>query len=182
MVIERVSDQPYDTFMAEQIFAPLGMDATVYAPQPEGLALGYEGRGTNTNPAEPFDLSVAYAAYGLSSTLDDMYRWNRALLNGDLLPPAQREAMLAAHIRDSYGWEHGYATITSDQAQPGHHVVGVGVPWTIYPGFWASNVALTDLDLTVVVLANRGYGIREDPIMPFMSDILVGAPYLNPGS
>lgn len=44
MVIERVSGQPYDSFMQEQVFEPLGMDATGLAAAPAGLAKGYQGR------------------------------------------------------------------------------------------------------------------------------------------
>lgn len=159
MVIERVSGQPYETFMSEQIFAPLGMTSTGYSGQPDGLAIGYQVYRSGTLP-NAFDPSAAYAAYGLYSTVDDLYRWDQAIAADALLTAAQREAMYKAYAYDydDPGWGYGYGIGLSDTHLPGHHLVLHGSPWVAYPGFYASHWSLTDLDTTVVILANQPLG------------------------
>lgn len=177
MVIERVAGQPYATFMHEQVFEPLGMAQTGLTGQPTDLAIGYLSRQA---AAEPIADSVAYAAYGLYSTVDDLYRFEQALHTGELLPAAQREAMLTSYINtfDSPMWGYGYGTLLSDTYLPGHKLVSLSVPWSGYPGFWSAAWSLTDLDVNVVILANRQYGPQEDPFSDSVAAIILGS--LNP--
>lgn len=175
LVIERVSGKPYETFMDEQIFRPLEMSATGYKGQPVDLATGYRSR---KDLAEPFDASVAYAAYGLYSTVDDLYRWNQALYTDELLPAAQREAMLTSysHPFDDPKMGYSYGALVSDDYLSGHQLVAPGMPFSSYPGFWATTWNLTDLDITVVILANRQYGPLEDPFSDTVASILLEQP------
>lgn len=105
MVIERIAGQPYGTFVQEQAFEPLGMTATGNAGQPADLATGYL---SSEKPAMPFDPSVAYAGYGLYSTIDDLYRWDQALFAGELLPAVQRQKMLTSYSSSSGDGVWGY--------------------------------------------------------------------------
>lgn len=106
-----------------------------------------------------FDPSAGYAAYGLFSTVDDLYRWDRALFGGELLPETQREQMLANHW-DFGEFSYGYGAIFSDSYYAGHQIVGLGLtvkdelPYGVYPGYNGVNYSLTDRELYVVILAN----------------------------
>lgn len=156
MVIERASGQPYGTFMEEQIFAPLGMSATGYEGQPEGLATGYQG----PRSAGPFEPSVGYAAYGLYSTVDDLYRFDQAILAGGLLPAEQRAKLVASHL-ELGEFSAGYGVLRSDTYYAGHQIVGLGLavkdeaPYGVYPGYDSINYSLTDRGIYVVILANN---------------------------
>jgi CubicO group peptidase (beta-lactamase class C family) len=153
MVIERVSGQPYETFLQEQILTPLGMTATGYRGQPDGLATGYTVYNAGM-PADAFEPTAAFAGYGLYSTVDDLYRWDQALFTDGLLAPAEREVMHSAHVNEG-PWYLGYGTLLSDRYLPKHHRVFKGHPWLAYPGFYGSNWSLTDLDVTIIILANQ---------------------------
>jgi CubicO group peptidase (beta-lactamase class C family) len=154
MVIEQVSGQDYAAFMQERIFAPLNMTSTGYLSPPPTLAIGYENYDDGTTPA-PFDASAAYAAYGLYSTVDDLYRWNRALFGDELLSQAQREKMHSVHVLDDpIGF--GYATpLDYNGVTCGHPVAEHGVWFPSYPGYYSSHWTLTDLDTTTIILSNQ---------------------------
>lgn len=169
LVIERVSGQPYATFLQEQIFGPLKMTATSYAAQPAGLATGYQWG--HTALANSIDVSTAYAAYGLSSTVDDLYRWDRALFADTLLPHAQREAMLTAYTNPFPGWHVGYGVYFSDTEDRGHHLVLHGLDWNIYPGFAARNWSWADIDTHVVLLSNVDHDLGAEG-MPLVQALL----------
>lgn len=157
LVIEQVSGQSYAAFLETQIFAPLGMSATGVGDAPDGAAIGYTGALVARPPA-----ATADAANGIYSTLDDLYRWDQALLKGTLLPEAQREKLL--DVQYSFApdpFTYGYSIIVSDTYLPGHRLIGFGLsadaeaPFGIYSGFDSSNWTLTDLNTTVIMLSNQ---------------------------
>jgi CubicO group peptidase (beta-lactamase class C family) len=157
LVIEQVSGRSYADFLEAQIFAPLGMSATGVGDAPDGAAIGYAG----TVVANPPAAAVA-AANGIYSTLDDLYRWDQALLNDTLLSAAQREKLLAVHYSFAPDpFTYGYGIIASDTYLPGHRLIGFGLsanaegPFGVFNGFDASNWALTDIDATVIMLSNQ---------------------------
>ncbi len=109
-IVERVTGVPFDRYVAEQIFAPLGMTRSTFAqPVPEPLApdlsRGYELRGEELVPA-PFEyVSGVYPAGSLSSTATDMARFLLAHLHGGALEGRQilAPATAAAMQQRSFG-------------------------------------------------------------------------------
>ena len=84
-IVQRVSGQPFEQYVAEHIFGPVGMThSTFYQPPPKGLAAvpseGY--RGNTTKPAVGFEIFNPAPAGGVSSTAADMGRFGQMLLNG----------------------------------------------------------------------------------------------------
>jgi len=105
-IIEQVTGRPYAEHMAARIFGPLGMGDTGY-DSGDGAALngtrGYAGVGA---PAIPLDTSNLFAAGGLFSTVDDLYKLARALDDGTLLPPDVAAQMYAPlYYSYGYGWK-----------------------------------------------------------------------------
>jgi CubicO group peptidase (beta-lactamase class C family) len=88
-LIEQVSGQPYERYLRAAILTPLGMNDTGYL---EGAAVA-EGYRPDGRPAEFIDMSIPFAAGGLFSTVGDLYALDRALVQGNLLPAALRDAM-----------------------------------------------------------------------------------------
>ncbi|MFK8186127.1 MAG: serine hydrolase [Phormidesmis sp.] len=83
-ILEVVSQQPYATYLTENIFTPLNMESTGYEmPQLviPNLAQGYAYYGDYFQ-ATPIDMSLPLGAGGLYSTLADLARWN-AWLHSD---------------------------------------------------------------------------------------------------
>lgn len=144
IIIERVSGQAYEDFLREAIFERLGMSDTglehTRAIIP-GRAVGYENP---TTEATYLDLSNLFAAGALYSTVDDLYRWDRALADDRLIPAELRERMFTP-VRETYayGWR---ITRPFDRLMVGHtgHVSGARTYITRYP----------DDDAVIIVLSN----------------------------
>jgi CubicO group peptidase (beta-lactamase class C family) len=103
-VVERVSGEPFATYVQRHILDPLGMShSTFRQPLPDDLAplmaKGY--RGTSDTPPLTFFEAIAAPAGGLSATGTDMGRFLRALMNGGaldgarILPKARLDEMMA---------------------------------------------------------------------------------------
>lgn len=92
-LVEKLSGMPFDTYVKQTIFEPLGMDRTTWvasAEQLENLAALYQwhedGSFTRENDAEAFsynaqDWPMKYGSWGLVSTLDDYARFAQMLVN-----------------------------------------------------------------------------------------------------
>lgn len=70
-IIEKVSEMPYEEYISENIFKPLGMKSSVFN-NAENLAIGYDG---------PDDYEwlyydgVGYSSSGLITTVSDILKW-----------------------------------------------------------------------------------------------------------
>jgi CubicO group peptidase (beta-lactamase class C family) len=84
-IVQRVSGEPFEQYVREHIFAPLGMTHSSFdQPLPKSLAeLPSEGyRGNTTKPPVGFEIFNPVGAGGISSSAADMGRFGQALLNG----------------------------------------------------------------------------------------------------
>ncbi len=84
-VVQRVSGEPFEQYVAEHIFQPLGMKRSSFKqPLAEDLsAFPSDGYRDNTEkPAVGFEIFNPAPAGGVSSTASDMGRFAQALLNG----------------------------------------------------------------------------------------------------
>ncbi|HTD73658.1 MAG TPA: serine hydrolase domain-containing protein [Steroidobacteraceae bacterium] len=84
-IVQRVSGERFEDYVAAHIFAPLGMThSTFYQPPPKALQdLPSQGYRSNTSePAIGFELFSPAGAGGISSTAADMGRFGQMLLNG----------------------------------------------------------------------------------------------------
>ncbi len=87
-IVQRVSGQPFQQYVQQHIFTPLGMTHSTFdQPLPSRLkwtdSLGY--RGDTTKPPVGFEFFNPVGAGGISSTAADMGRFGQALLNGGQL-------------------------------------------------------------------------------------------------
>jgi CubicO group peptidase (beta-lactamase class C family) len=101
-IVQRVSGQPFEQYVAEHIFQPLVMKHSSFnQPLAEGLSsLASDGyRNTTEKPAIGFEIFSPAPAGGVSSTASDMGRFALALLNGGeweghrILKPETAQAM-----------------------------------------------------------------------------------------
>jgi CubicO group peptidase (beta-lactamase class C family) len=146
-IIEKVSGKPYETFLKEAIFEPLGMANTGYDRHETvlpGRASGYDRRGEGLVNTPYLDMSQPYAAGSLYSTVGDLLKWDRALKAGK---PVSKDAMVAMFtpFKDhyAYGWSIG--------DQKGHRRIGHGGGIN---GFMTDFERFPDDDVCVVVLCN----------------------------
>ena len=82
-IVQRVSGESFDDYIAHHIFQPLGMaHSTFVQPLPAGWSANMaKGYLTASTPARPFEIVNAAPAGALSTTADDMGRFMLAHLN-----------------------------------------------------------------------------------------------------
>jgi CubicO group peptidase (beta-lactamase class C family) len=81
-IVERTAGVPFERYVAEQIFAPLGMERATFAqPLPPALAPGMsEGYAVASKPPGPFEVINDAPAGALSASADAMARFLAMLL------------------------------------------------------------------------------------------------------
>ena len=102
-VVERVSGEPFASYVQRNILDPLGMShSTFRQPLPDDLApLMAKGYRASDQPPLGFFEAIVAPAGGLSATGTDMGRFIRALMNGGaldggrILPNARLDEMMA---------------------------------------------------------------------------------------
>jgi CubicO group peptidase (beta-lactamase class C family) len=90
-IVERVSGRPFDEYIEENIFKPLGMThSTFRQPLPPALAPNMSnGYQLASDGPKPFEMVVAFPAGSLSSTATDMARFMMAHLQDGQLGSAR---------------------------------------------------------------------------------------------
>jgi CubicO group peptidase (beta-lactamase class C family) len=157
-IVEKVSGMSYAQYVKENIFDPAGMKSTaayskaVYDKIPTNV-LGHDRNSWKYSVAPNF-LDGPLGAYGVYSTVGDLFLFDRALRAGYLLKPAtqdsaytDRNPMLRGHFNYGYGWRLFEA--------PGQKVV-------YHTGWWHGfrHIFLRDMknDVTIVLLGNMVNG------------------------
>ena len=172
LLVARVSGQPLPEFMAERLFAPLGMHGTGFSGRPDRLVSAY--RPGEDGALELVDGPDGHAsrpprfpsgAGGLVSTVDDWLAFARMLLTGGaglLSPGAVRlmttDQLTATQRRDSQlflegqGWGFG-GSVDVEPQQPGDvpgrygWVGGTGTTAHLTPSTGAVGVLMTQREM-----------------------------------
>ncbi|MCU0546057.1 MAG: serine hydrolase [Oscillatoriaceae cyanobacterium Prado104] len=107
-ILEKVSGKSYETYLQEQIFQPLGMQNSGYDRHNliiKNRASGYAAGSNGLENAIYIDMSVPSGAGGLYSTVEDLYRWDRALYTEKLVSKSSLEIIFTADKNEyGYGW------------------------------------------------------------------------------
>lgn len=107
-IIEQVSGQSYEAFLQQSIFDPLRMTNTGYDHNDGSLATGYTGVYDQWNEPDYIDMSIPYAAGGLYSTVEDLYRWDQALYTEQLVSQELLDLMFSPQAANPSGGPGGY--------------------------------------------------------------------------
>jgi CubicO group peptidase (beta-lactamase class C family) len=150
-IIEKLSGQPYASFLQENIFDPLQMKASGYdGDQQTGPdhALGYKNAAT---PANFVDKSIGYAASGLYSTVGDLLLWDQSLYTEKLMPGSLRDEIFKAFVllpasdaSSGYGWFIG-----KQFSQPWMFATSAGA------GYICEINRFPESKVTIIILTNR---------------------------
>ena len=163
LVIEKASGQSYPEYVRTHLFAPATMTHSYYAENNRLVPRhvhGYSPSGKSWTNAPYFNLTQAFSAGALLSTVDDLWAWERALqagrlVNASLLASAYVEGRLpdGRGIHYGFGWELN---------KLGHHDViehAGGIP-----GFAAYEARVPDVGIYIAVLSNT-----DAPSVPLRS-------------
>jgi CubicO group peptidase (beta-lactamase class C family) len=150
-IIEEVAGQSYRQFLDGNIFKPLGMADTGYDLNTAIIGHRAEGYASLNRRASYIDMSLPYAAGGLYSTVEDLYRWIQALYGWEVVLQDSWDAMLAAAVPapdtpDAFG-AYGLFNIPIR----GHTSIGHD---SNINGFRANIIHLTTEHMDFVILSN----------------------------
>jgi D-alanyl-D-alanine carboxypeptidase len=150
-VIERVTGQRVGPALANSIFEPLGLDDTFYlygTRIPVPRVLGYEG----FEDGRPTEVAASFTALGASgamaSTMADLRRWGKALVDGTSLPKwLQRQRFIARPATNGPEYDRYGLGMGEIDGWWGHTGSGVGFQVAVFhtPG---------RRDDTIVILLN----------------------------
>ena len=109
IVLEKISGKPFSEFAREHLFQPAGMGSTmveVGGRAAGGRATGYKLVSGELIRNEEADLTSVEAAGAIVSTVEDLFRFSRALSTGRLLSLDMQKGML-----NPVGEINGYGVI-----------------------------------------------------------------------
>lgn len=162
LLVERVSNQRFPDFMHERIFGPLGMTNTFVYDVHEGETPSVRAFGFRPNRGR-FALinDVSHDGVmgdkGIFSTANDLYKWDQAIYQNQILLPEI--------------WEKAFANTILQNNTP----VNYGLGWRLqtfldqrivhHPGRWSgfrtSFKRYIDNDATLIILTNNNMNIAS---------------------
>ena len=146
-IIEKVSGQTYEKFVADNLFAPAGMTDSGYDSNTAIIkrrASGYVRTPAGFSNAGYLHMSIPHAAGALYSTTHDLLKWQQALFGGRIVSKASLDRMITPFKND-------YALGVTSALVNGRRVIahGGGID-----GFNTHLAYYPDSRTVVVVLSN----------------------------
>jgi len=168
LILEKVTGVSYEKYLHDHIFGPAGMldsgadsDASRLIPF---AASGYAPAGIAANVKAPYlDWSNKTGNGSLYSTVDDLYRFDRALNTETLLKSATRQKYFVEGPDNFYGWYIFQRVGHRLMAAKGHG-----------PGFTAELDRFPDDDVTIIILCNSSETASQDPVAGALAAIVFG--------
>jgi CubicO group peptidase (beta-lactamase class C family) len=105
-IIEKVSGKPYEQYMKENIFTPLGMKDTGFDRNNiviKNRAAGYSVKGKDLENSEYIDMTIPGGAGAMYSTVEDLYAWDRALYTEKVVKKTTLEKVYTPY-KSNYAW------------------------------------------------------------------------------
>ena len=176
-IIESVSGLSYQEFIKTRIFEPLGLEHTSYGSHIRIIpnrAAGYgflDGEWINA----PFlSMTQPYSAGGLMSTVEDLYRWQRALFGGRVVSAEAVKRMTTPYVlNDGDTTTYGYGL--SLRQVRGRRAIGHG--GGIF-GYLTDELYVPEADLFVAVFSNSaGSDVSPTFVATKLAAAALGDPY-----
>lgn len=174
-VIEKASGMAWYDYLDKVFFKPLGMTHTGYGADPKWAARqvkGYTVDGGKVVPMRTLSMTQPHAAGALLSTVDDLFKWNRALHEGRVLKTDSYNRMITPEGAAAVEAKYGFGIIAGQQrGQPAlQHSGGIF-------GFTSQLTYVPGPDITVVVLQNTDSGGDPGALARRLTAAALGNPY-----
>ena len=183
IIIENITGTTYEQALQDQIFTPLGMHDSGLENQKDVIpnkASGYNKFANIYEKANYINMSAAYAAGAIYSTVEDLFLWDQALYTYKLLPPKYMDVLFQAHASAwggqsyGYGWEVGKTNIgrTKERVESLSH-------GGVVNGFNTQITRIPSSKSSIILLNNTGGAPLFDMVSSILG-ILYDKPYVFP--
>ena len=174
LIIEKVTDKPYEQNVRDIIFTPLQMTHSLFDfkhSTDTNITTGYKKMNAAEQvvaSADRWDSTVTYAVGAIWSTTGDMYKWTKAVAGKQIISADSWKAALTPHLEHyGYGW---FIDSLYGKKNIAH---GGGLP-----GFMAYLGYYPDEDATIILLNNEGwYDESLNEINTMLSAVVFRKPY-----
>jgi CubicO group peptidase (beta-lactamase class C family) len=174
-IIEKVSGKSYQDYIEENLFKPAGMTNSLYGSDRKivrNRAYPYQPEDNTTVNADGLSMLIPYSAGSIMSTVEDIYKWNRALISYKLVKKESLDKAFTEYkLADGKGTNYGYGLfIGKVQDSPSvEHGGGIN-------GYLTNGIYLPKEDVFVAVFSNST-GKSPDYVSTKMAAIAIGKPY-----
>ena len=155
LIVERVSGQPFETFLEVNVFKPLGMQNTgsdsftaIIPKRASGYTPVPRPQGAQLRNADYIDMTIPIGGGSLYSTTEDLAKWTHGLFGGKLLSAASLRKMTQP-VMNNYAY--GVSVNVLRGRQLVSHAGGI-------EGFNATLHYFPESRVTVAVLSNVNGG------------------------
>lgn len=157
-IIEAVAGKSYEEVLKERIIEPLGMRDTGYdrpVPLLARRAAGYAVTFDGFDNARYVNMSLPYSAGAMYSTVEDLYRWDRALAGDSFFPADMKALWFKPQIPAGKEASYAYGWMVMQRVIPGskRRTLSVSHAGGIF-GFTSYIERLPDEGHLVVILCN----------------------------
>ncbi len=172
-IIEKLTKKPYFTALTDYILRPVGMNSTGAELQYKPVD-SYDSKGVKTGK---FEMTWAYSAGSIVSTLGDMVKWDIALRGNALFSEEEKSLMFNPDsVAKKYGSNYGFGWETNFVE---------GKPWSYshtggIPGF--STVIERTIKGTTVILLLNHESVERAGLSNGIMEIFEPAPKVQPVS
>lgn len=156
-IIEKVSKKTYEECLQEDIFNKYSMNGSGYDNHKKIInnrvsGYSFDEEQNQLINCDFIDMSVPYAAGALYSTLDDLYTWNKKLIEGEVLSKDSLDKMLSNHVYTGNDY-YGYGLFLDDVKLGGKtrkkvwHTGGI-------PGFLSCSKVFPKENIQIIMITN----------------------------
>ncbi len=186
MIIERLTGKSFEAALTDNILKSLSMTQSGCMRDEviPGLATSYRTEAISYRPFK-FDYTGDIATGDMYSTVEDIYKWQKALFSDGLLSATSRQLMFGQYVFDTvYRQYFGYGIVTeklptgllNDSLNIVYHTGGLGYISLI--------MRLPDAKHSIILLSNiyntRGNWINLYELFEAIINILYDKPYTLP--
>ncbi len=176
-IIEKASGMKYQDYIEQNLLKPAGMTNSLYGSDRKivkNRAYPYANDGDTAVNADYLSMLLPYSAGSLMSTVEDLYKWNRALLSNKFVKKETLEkAWTEFKLADGSGTHYGYGWSLSQVQGIRTIEHGGGIN-----GYLTNAIYLPEKDLFVAVFSNNTAKSPE-AVSTKMAAIAIGKPYTH---
>lgn len=174
-IIEKITGKTYAEYVEENIFKPAGMTNSCYGSDTKLIknrAYPYKPDGNGFANADYLSMKLPYSAGALMSTVEDLYKWNRALISGKLIKKESLDKAFTEYkLTSGKGTGYGYGWFIKELQGSRTIEHGGGIN-----GYLTNSIYLPAEDVFVAVFSNNE-GKAPEMVSTKMAAIAIGKPW-----